>query len=465
MHILLTNIGQRNLRFFHDGSWQDFWQFGKRLQPPKAQASEAQGPPTSFRAYTRQIREAYAGDFSRLSDQVAPNILPLLIDLQAERLDRIILFGTDQIGENETNRGTDTCHAAALLVPLLEARYPGIRVEVRHITCSVVDHDELARQYRGHLREIRGMYPEATYLMGDAGGTSQLKSSLKLMVEFMIPQDRFEAYYVTDRGGVSEVIPVEAIEYRRVIAGEQALRLTQRLEYQAAHIVLDEAAPEQPGELAAVQLLDALAARRERLTQDALGHLKGLTLPPDLPERAYWADWLQAFQQQSYPGYAQWGPSVIGKRAFVEAAELLSLTAYYAAQHPVDYTQVVMNAQRFIEAWLKGHEAAVKAGTQYGKRLKAARSHFQKHAGRELKGRHGLPYLLSLALADPNPRHRQLIRSFAALNSLLAPSRSEGQAKPAYLDKLRNAVAHEGRGVRRAEFEALGDLPGQLQAW
>jgi len=70
------------------------------------------------------------------------------------------------------------------------------------------------------------------YILCDAGGTPQQKSSLKLMTEYLIGHKRYEAYYVSPNK--KGIVKVEQIEYRNIISLEQAIMLLNSGMYNAA---------------------------------------------------------------------------------------------------------------------------------------------------------------------------------------------------------------------------------------
>jgi hypothetical protein len=91
--------------------------------------------------------------------------------------------------------------------------------------------------YQQFYADLLRKYKEANFILCDAGGTGQQKTSSKIMAEFMIPDNQWKILYPKKDGSVEKKTQVE---YRNIINKEQAIILIRKSQYEAALNVLGE---------------------------------------------------------------------------------------------------------------------------------------------------------------------------------------------------------------------------------
>jgi hypothetical protein len=208
--ILLANVGNRSL-LYKDG-------FVER----------------DFRRRTKELLDNIETEISNLK----PNILPEVISKEINGLSKIFLFGSDTPDEERNDQ--DTLFAGQILKRLFEKDYEGLIVEVLPLKCVVVDTNALMERYRSYLKHAIEADPDAHFVLCDAGGTAQQKASLKIVLEFMLTQDRYTTYNVLQyKERKSRIEIVHSLEYRKVISWIQVDSLANTGNYEAALQVLE----------------------------------------------------------------------------------------------------------------------------------------------------------------------------------------------------------------------------------
>jgi len=222
-YILLANIGNRNLKLKADA---------------RDMADIAKEKKLSFRAYTQQLwHELQAGKRSVEDFDIA--IIPeMLLRHHAGECKAIHLFYSDQLPDVPQN-GQDTVYSSQIIGKVLEAS--GYSVILNKIDFSVVDYERLMKYYRRHLIKLLEDVEQDKIILLDAGGTSQQKLSLKIVAEFLVPEERLEVYngiIRADKG--TDIEPVPLNEYRSILSVLQAEQLIEQGLYHAALNLLGE---------------------------------------------------------------------------------------------------------------------------------------------------------------------------------------------------------------------------------
>ncbi len=207
-NILLANIGNRNIRYTGNS--------------PVSLYS------TSFRQDTKFLLD----HFEQEKEHITPQILPELIDSLSETPQKIFLFGSNQTESGKNNQ--DTLYEAEILTLLFRERYPESTIEAVICSCSVVDVNDLMRFYRSFINELVTEHPESKIILCDAGGTSQQKSALKIISEYLLSDDQYELYNVALVAGNSIPERIQSVEYRRVIDAQQIELLINQFDYSGA---------------------------------------------------------------------------------------------------------------------------------------------------------------------------------------------------------------------------------------
>ncbi len=218
--ILLANLGNRNI--YYKGS-----EFNKLINTDEISFS-------SFRDFTKNLLERYNED----QQNIEPQLIPPLMKVVGNEVDKMVLFYTDSPQGERNNQ--DTIYEAEILQKKFASLYPDVSVELKPLKCRVIDTNELMKRYRRYLKKIATENPEHHFILCETGGTTQLKTALKIVVEYLLDQDRYEVYNISEKQtGESIVEKTESIEYRKVIDQEQIGALIRHFNYQGAFDLLD----------------------------------------------------------------------------------------------------------------------------------------------------------------------------------------------------------------------------------
>lgn len=220
-YIIVANVGNRSL--------VEINQEGKKVFIEQV----------SFRDWTEEIKNdpCYKG--------IKINILDTLIEeirqkKQNDCIKKVILFTSDQQGEgrNSSKLSQDTLHAGDILVNLFKQEFD-IEAENRVLAgTEVVKVSDLIRKYREQIKLIEQDLTDGEVLIFcDSGGTSQQKAALKIVVEYMLPDDRYEFWWVQedlDNLDKSEAKVLDKIEYKRIIDAQYIEKLVEQGNYLTA---------------------------------------------------------------------------------------------------------------------------------------------------------------------------------------------------------------------------------------
>lgn len=216
--VLLANIGNRNVSFQHKS-------FDRLSDEQKALFGG------TFKSFTQTV----LSDFERYAPDLSCNIInQILLALGKDAFDQVILFGSDQPGNDPARTDQDTFWAAQLMAKLLvkEGFLTENQVKVYPVRCDISDNDGLLRYYRDQIKRLNRDYIYPNVCICDAGGSPQQKVALKIMAEFMVDSPQLEVLYVNAKN--REVEKVSQIEYRNIITAEQVRSLTSKGQYKAA---------------------------------------------------------------------------------------------------------------------------------------------------------------------------------------------------------------------------------------
>ncbi len=213
MKILLTNLGNRNITY------------------KKKPYSKAKYPNKSFKVWSKDLLSNY----SDIKKDLDINIINPLI--KSKKINKIYLLYSDQ-SNYSTRTDQDTVYVSKIIERLLINKYNYEKDEIirYHIDSKVIDNGKLITEYRKLLRQILNFFPESHVTICDAGGTAQQKMSLKIMAEFILDKDQYTVKYV-EKNRLTNDVNID--EYRKVIQEEQALKLIEVGEYEAAASLLN----------------------------------------------------------------------------------------------------------------------------------------------------------------------------------------------------------------------------------
>ena len=213
--ILLANLGNSHIRYI--GTTPEIQLKGDRNVP--------------FRESTRYLME----HIDEERHNVIAEILPPLLEMKRDVLTKMVLFTTDSPPGERNNQ--DTIYEGAILKKIFEKNYVGIEVVLIPISIVVTDINALMQFYRDTVNNLLLQHPDVKFVLADAGGTSQQKSALKIILEYLLDTDQFEAYNIKFKGGKSIPEQIASDEYRRVINQQQIGQLIQQYDYTGALVV------------------------------------------------------------------------------------------------------------------------------------------------------------------------------------------------------------------------------------
>ena len=418
--IILANIGNRNLTY------------QKQIIPNPRHDQPGQ----SFRERTQEILARYEVVEADLDEQI---LSVLLTHIGVENIEKIVLFASDNQLEGDRNN-QDTIFEARLLQRLFEERLR-LQVEIITYTKNVTHNDDLLRFYRDALQRYNQL--DQAVVICDAGGTAQQKAALKITAEYLLKPGQYQVRYV-DSG---KVVPVEQVEYRRIIDEEQVAALVKEGQYAGALSVYEKLSVHNSD---ALHLLQFLSKRSDLFINDARKHItpllaaesdillalslkKPLGRIPDTPFDAdKWtklAERLEVAQYRFHQG--DWTRTALGLSIFSESVVNATIEAMSPYKLESNYTS---EAVRLANAVNQDAD-------------KLTIKNFFTTQGNQGEVKTGLPLHLKYAQMISPGTLRQLIDQLARLNSRTSPD-SGGRG----IDRLRNDIAHKGRTIRENEL-------------
>ena len=450
--ILLANIGNRN--FLYQGkTYYELLKDGDIHD--------------DFRSFTEHLWQQY----DQIHTELTINILQVILEAKKEEIEKVILFVSDH--PTDTRRDQDTLFAGKILARLIPKHYPEIIVQIHSIQVQITDPNQLLLAYRNFFRQQITAEPERQYLICDAGGTAQQKSSLKIICEYLLDREDFEVYYVAQgKDYQSELRLIPPVEYRKILDAEQIIGLIERGEYRGAVDIysrMNRHASESP----VFQLLQFGRYRSERLWMEAQRYADPGQYPEALRPNLHS---LSAYRKLEAAGnHTGWAAELFPARSYFEICECFAiLQREYELEH---YTETVLNMFRFMEAYLY-HVLDETFGYHFRQDYQGAQHALlrdiphrfpgiRRFFGKKKKIRGGLPILILAAShihGLKHDTHEKMIHSFQSFNSLLNKEfKTNSHLLP--LDMLRHQIAHRGLGVTRQEFLSIPHIDGVLLAW
>lgn len=218
MQILITNIGNRNIKYQ-----------GKMYSDLEKQESRTTTS-LSFRDWTKQLLD----DFEITKDDIELNILDTVLNNPKIKPDKIFILVSNQENNLKFN-GQDTLYEGEIIGRLIYSNYKIKDIVIKEITEDVTNENYLMQFYQQLYTCLLQEYKDAEFIFCDAGGTGQQKTASKIMAEFMLPDNQWKIVYPKKDGSVEEKTQ---IEYRNIINKEQAIALVSKSQYEAALCIL-----------------------------------------------------------------------------------------------------------------------------------------------------------------------------------------------------------------------------------
>lgn len=442
-NILLANLGNRNLHYKHEDK-------------PQGELRK-----NNYRQWSYELLQSY----DEVAPQLEPVIIPAVLDQpETYPVEELILFYSDTPAEEGRNN-QDTLYVAQILKKLLPERYPGIQVFLEPLKCNPANAEGLLKRFRSKIRTIVNKQPEtAYYYVLDAGGTPQMKSAMKIMMEYRLPENRYTLLEgLKGRNNETLIGEMQPNEYRKVLQAEAAFRLVEKGEYSGAMEVLgfDPFAKQQHNRLG-VMLQTALLRKQmdhgaiQRRGNQVLGALKKREKVP------VWLEYLSIRKDEDLK--RKWDGLLTPKEGFRLKEFWRWSTFYYSLG---DYSSTVLTLHNGFEYGLNRVLEKAYQRNLKGNRKKAlekirdalidkpeVKEWMRKKESDKLE--YSLPTLILAAL-----HHGALPASFVEWVELFTPFIKGYQTEIAeanhvkYLDVLRNSLAHEGKGVKRKDIQNL----------
>nr|NQU94494.1 hypothetical protein [Bacteroidota bacterium] len=221
--ILIANLGNRNLKF----NGELF-----TSKPGDDTGLKLMGANHSFRSFTKEIlKRLQNGTLSGIDLQIS--ILDSFLESNDNGFEKVYLICSNQV--DETKQDQDTLWEAKIIKSIIEKEYH-ITTEIIEYTKNVTNNNYLLRFYRDMLHKLCEKHDTEKFIICDAGGTAQQKSSLKIATEFILDSTKFDVFYKPiDKDTLTRV---DQYEYRKIIISEQIQSLISNGNYSAANSLL-----------------------------------------------------------------------------------------------------------------------------------------------------------------------------------------------------------------------------------
>ncbi|MDI9358834.1 MAG: hypothetical protein QM528_07800 [Phycisphaerales bacterium] len=235
-NVLIANLGNRNITIC-DKYLSDCFT-NKDNQGLVCNTTKATFDFTNFRTFTKSIKDNFEACKEHLQIAILDSFLPP--NNQPVRIDKLVLISTNTL--NDHNNGQDTLHEAIIIKKLLaEKRYGTFaddKIEIIECRNIPTDSENLMLFFQNTVISRLGLnYPNDQYYFCDSGGTPQMKTAMKLCVEFMIDPEQYEYYQVSQYEQTIQKIPNE--QYRKLLNVYQVkLMLNNGANFKAAQKLL-----------------------------------------------------------------------------------------------------------------------------------------------------------------------------------------------------------------------------------
>lgn len=441
--ILLANIGNRNITY-------NGMEISQYLKSDESRNND------SFNSFlkTNNIESASFYDFTQYlfenfeieKENIQPKILNILLDEMHEEIEKLIIFSSDQKKGRKTQ---DTVFEGELLKKLFEQKYKTIEIECEPIRGSVVDQDSLLRFYMQYLKQLAKNNKEYSFIICDAGGTAYQKSALKICTEYLIDKEKYKVFYVAQaEENKSKLYEAEPVEYRKIIEKHQIEQLITVGQYRAAFLLHNNGEEKYKEKDNLCKFLKYTDLRIGNYFYDA----KIFSNPGNYKER-YRFDVLKDYNSEKPLGSNHELEDVLSKKFYFQTCEILSTAQFYLKNK--NYTQAVLFSSIFIERFLQsllekqfGYLFISKYTRAAERFINEAPQRFSK-IGELFEGEMKTVSVPAQCIAVQSIENKitySICKDIEKLNSKFISS-ATGKKEGKGLDKLRNLIAHEGKGV------------------
>ncbi len=209
MNILVSNMGNRNIAFFNDNYINLKSKKEQQIEINKQLNIEIDF--SSFKNFTKSIKDNYSICHPHLTLQIIDVFLT-----SQYAIDKVILVETNTLKGERNDQ--DTIHEAKIITNLLKDYYHFTDNQIQILTYQgkPTDNEKLLQFFTEKIKEISTVNEaHSHYIFCDSGGTPQMKTAMKLAVEFILKKEKYQYFAVEQGNPTPTEIPNE--EFRRIL--------------------------------------------------------------------------------------------------------------------------------------------------------------------------------------------------------------------------------------------------------
>lgn len=418
--ILLTNIGNRNIKF--NGNVIDL--------------KDNDG--VNFKEFTKALYEQLTTDYHGIRPKISIEILPNFIS----DIHDIILFATDQ----DRDLGfQDTLYEAKIIKMILETE-EGKNVNILVYRDNPADEYYTYRYFSSVLREFRASGKNEFYIVNDAGGTPHMKQALKELCEFYFP-DRYKVVYTNQRDEKNDVNRYISKKYILLTVLAEFIK---NYDYRAASFL----AKKLNGQLLANDIfplsdelmtyIDIVAHRANFNRKKAQEPLSDLDTSEKLRENRKLMNFVD---RQSHKLFNALNFAQLSEKAKHDIFEIASICQLYFSQQ--NYTLGVATLYRFMEEFC---QSFIESEHKYKIEYESQRQLFVKNVADIVKSQFpklipntGLPTQMAYVFIKSDDTLQRLISIFIKLTSHISKENNSSKG----INVLRNHcfLAHDNKPI------------------
>ncbi|MEK6482150.1 hypothetical protein WJR50_31720 [Catalinimonas sp. 4WD22] len=413
--ILISNIGNRNIKYT-----------GTLVSTNEHNHLHTK----SFREDSEVIWNAYETEKKFIKEQILVNHIERLKD----ELYGIILFVTNQ--ENSFNF-QDTIFEGKILQCLFKEKY-GLNTSIYEYNSNPTDEEQIVKYVAKVLKEVITEYSHSLVIYNEAGGTPQMKSVIKDLLRYYLPENKFLVTYSDQQDQVYDKKRLYGQKYTLL---KSARDFTNKYEYAAAAKIIGDA-DNLVGVDKALLLYVTMAAARKNFERELVKkQLQNADTPKHLRKNVL----LQHYAQSKLPENIEIFSEVFSKTSQSNIFEIASICQLYF--HLEIYTLGVATYYRLCEELLQCW--AKETYREFDLTRKRDRDKLVNENNSDLKNtypnmrnEYGLPFLIALSIRDGDKSIIPLFQRLSQTNSFFSNS-SKG------IDLLRNKcyLAHKNQSV------------------
>ncbi len=433
-YIILTGIGNRNIRYLNQGYKNDLI------------------PREVFYEKTKFIWE-HPTEFKNIT----PHIIPPLLDEYPNS--QLVMFTTHQEPPYQ-----DTYYEGLILKKIFEERYPNTRIEAVEIKgINPTDTDELISWFKRRVQYLIFKNPKSKFIIYETGGTHQLKNALKSVCEFYMVNEK-EDNYLKIYQGIESGVSTEIREVKRDSIEELNLLINVKLlvahnDYKGGMLLGDGVLNKNPSKLIEFSGLLWDGMWQEINTRFAI-HNFGKSL-----KRSPAFSLIESLITTNNNSVS----NDLGLHNKFHRVCMVLLSKSYNSAMRNDFSSSILAFHQFIEYFTSSY---IESQSEY--RLIHDRKNYQQSLLDFIKENYeskllnllgDMPSFLSfpvclvyaeiLAQEDNNQTVVKVIQSIKATQGTFNKNQANNKLS---LDAMRNRLSHDGRGVNEQDFKVFESL-------